>query len=791
MKTRLRRAGGHGGGIGRLSVRFILGLALALPLRPEAGNLLQRGDFEGAELISGAAPAQPGVWIAYVPRDSRGAFSLDPEGHKGICARYKNSGPGSHNLHLDQLFEVQPQTIYELRAWVRADTNLRPLCSISTMAWKPLAAVALVPDGSWQETRLVFDSHTNTRLRLEWFGGAEGRRYTGVAGISRLDDVSLRPLASVPAALAHALTWSKPANDERLTPATGQDPIGSPLPLRPMRVSNGVLQYVDGGEVALWGLNFQTALSWEHVVRLAYVGIPATAEALKRVTEVNFEHLKYLGAGIIRLHLLPADFSDGEGQIVDSVYLDILDFILAKCHERGIYAYLTLVNEMNTAFLPGSFMAGRKDRKEWFFDEHLTTQMRRYLRGMLERRNRYTGRVYAQDPALAVIELVNEPEYPDPAALGSNPRLARARERFDAWCREQGVAAWPASAFPAWRYEQLRAWLQETVATVRATGARQPIAWNLNWPRFIAGQEDVFQAVADSPIDAISFCLYPGQDDCPSPFWKYPSTNLGGKNFLPFLRQQGEEYERLGWALGKRFAGQAKLVYEFETFYNQSAYLYPAMAALFRSLGVQAAMMWNYGLSPLAEYAGGTHYLNLECTPRKALSFRVASHVFYDTARYQPLPADTGGEWVAERWAVSFPRDLSAFCDGQRLAHAGPLADWPFRTLPAGLASLCGIGSSPRVSYEGSGAWFLELSPAGGDLVIFPDVVMRSPFERIEKSSPTIKVELHSERTHPFTLRDFRLKSAARVEGDAVTPVPLHGQAFDVRAGQYRLEPQR
>ena len=42
------------------------------------------------------------------------------------------------------------------------------------------------------------------------------------------------------------------------------------------------------------------------------------------------------------------------------------------------------------------------------------------------------------------------------------------------------------------------------------------------------------------------------------------------------------------------YAGKAKTVYEFETFFNQSAYFYPIQAQYFRALGVQCASMWTY-----------------------------------------------------------------------------------------------------------------------------------------------------------------------------------------------------
>ena len=49
-----------------------------------------------------------------------------------------------------------------------------------------------------------------------------------------------------------------------------------------------------------------------------------------------------------------------------------------------------------------------------------------------------------------------------------------------------------------------------------------------------------------------------------------------------------------GWAISDDFIGKAKIVYEFETFFNQSAYIYPIQALYFRALGAQAANMWTY-----------------------------------------------------------------------------------------------------------------------------------------------------------------------------------------------------
>ena len=218
--------------------------------------------------------------------------------------------------------------------------------------------------------------------------------------------------------------------------------------------------------------------------------------------------------------------------------------------------------------------------------------------------------------------------------MATDPKLAAYRQAFDQWRVARGLTE-PGPVFRTWRYEIVKAYLARLCAAVRATGARQPIVWNLNWPGFVGEHEDVFQATADSPVDAVSFCCYPGQAGLPQDYWNHP-VDLSGTNYLPYVRDCYTDYRLLRWVLGTRFAHKAKVVYEFETFYNQSIYLYPALARLYRGLGAQMAQMWQYTLSPVAEYAGGSHYLNLLCTPAKAVSIALAGQVFASTPRGTP-----------------------------------------------------------------------------------------------------------------------------------------------------------
>lgn len=164
-------------------------------------------------------------------------------------------------------------------------------------------------------------------------------------------------------------------------------------------------------------------------------------------------------------------------------------------------------------------------------------------------------------------------------------------------------------------------------------------------------------------------------------------------------------------AAGKAVQGEkASIVYEYETWHNQSTYLYPAMAKYFRAQGAQVATMWTYYLYDNRE--GGlsrnhSHNLNMVTTPRKAASFLIAGQVFKNTPRYVPYETT---EDEADRFgnaALSFSLDLSAYADEEQLIHTGDLKN-DFIELPRIPKRIAGYSSSPFVQYEGKGMYFLK-----------------------------------------------------------------------------------
>lgn len=528
-----------------------------------------------------------------------------------------------------------------------------------------------------------------------------------------------------------------------------------------IQTRDGVLYFEDGSEVNLWGVNFQPSLSFEHASRMHNQGVlmPLNSRDLKKVTDESFDQIQTLGSELIRIHLAPADFTDAAGNLQETFWLDMLDYVLAKAQCRGIYVYLTFLNHLDhdgTQFPPNpESFAMAFEREEWMTEAAAVDATENCIRQLLNRRNPYNGLFYKNNPALALLEPINEPAY----------------LWFEEWQKENDGGT--REEFKTWRYQNTLTYLNRMVRVLREEGMEQPIVWNCGWSRLIQGREDVYQAIADSAVDVVSFCCYPGQDDLKNPFWKYPE-NLSTNNYLPYLKQC-EQDDWLGWLRRDAFADKAKVVYEYETMCNQSAYMYPAMAKLFRDLGAQVAAQWTYGLSGYAEYLGGTHVFNLKTTPRKAAAFMVAKQQFKDEQT----------TWSYES------RSCSVFHSGT-LIYSGKVG----ASAPGGPQTIIGIGGSEFVSYDGTGLYFVE--PCENDallITIMPDSEFIRP-HWFECHTGDRVVKLDSETAHVFELNlpDFGKtgwlyrKNGTRWE----LQQKLDGAVrFDAFPGEYLLEKEK
>ncbi len=773
--------------VAKLMFLFCVATASAGAAEP---NLVADGDFDRKQLRL-VRTQEPGEWIVrgLTERDIEVKIA-DGAGRNGTRGlRYHRTVNSKANVHADQTVPVHKNTIYEVSAFVRWEGNLRPILAVARMDWKTLGLVVCEGGKDWTEVRFAFNSYDNERVRLEWFAGATGELYTAAPGTSWLDDVSLRAIARPPESLRTAFDVARPKPDREIPVARRRGgAVGNPKPLRPIICRDGVLRYKDGGEVALWGVNVQTALSWEYNGRLKPSGVPLEVSVLKQITEQNLDQLELMGAQVIRAHLLPADFTDAEGNLRDTIFLDVLDHLIAQCRQRGIYVYMTLVNDMKSYHCPDSFMVGQDERK-WLFDETFVARMEHYIQALLKHRNRYTGTAYCDETAIAVFEVMNEPRYLSYSDIAANADCAAYRQAFDQWCAARGIKEYHSTYFRAYRYELVRCVVDRLAEAIRGTGSRKPVVWNLNWPQMILEHEDVFQALADSTVDAVSFCCYPGQRDVPSPYWNHP-MDLSSRNYLPYLRDCYAKYEQLRWLLGERFACKAKVTYEFETFYNTTGHLYPVMARLFRALGSQMAMVWQYTLTPAATYCTGSHYLNLEGSPQKAVSFAVAARAFGEMPRHVAYDTEAKTAMALGHWSASFDRNLSVFSDERSLIYSSSFEKSP---VPIGtqVRELIGSGSSPLASYEGTGAYFLRVEGNHIDLQIMPDVSYLRPLWSGRGRAPHRPAcKFDTQTRHRFSLHLPSWEGKLKVQslsGTAAESSATTNGTFEITPGRHRI----
>ena len=349
--------------------------------------------------------------------------------------------------------------------------------------------------------------------------------------------------------------------------------------------SQGVLRWQDtGDEVALFGVNYYTPF-WHNYPDLQEIGA-----SHKQVIDQDVLHFARMNLDALRLHVFDREVSDQEGNLLANEHLDLLDYLIARAKERGIYTVLTPIAWWA---VPGD-SPGFSTR--WTMHQMTTDPASRkpqttYLQQFVNHVNPYTGLAYKDDPAVVCLELINEPQYP--------------ADTSD---------------------QQVVDYINALADAVRETGCRKPIFYN-GWGQRLA-------AVERARVDGSSFG------------W-YPSGLVAGhslrRNFLPVVNVYGGSDVWNPSMRAEVIAHKAKIIYEFDAADIPGSYMYPAMARSFRAGGAQIAAQFQYDPLPLARFNQGwqTHFLNLVCAPQKAVSFVIAGAAFHRLPRlqdYGPYP---------------------------------------------------------------------------------------------------------------------------------------------------------
>lgn len=410
--------------------------------------------------------------------------------------------------------------------------------------------------------------------------------------------------------------------------------------------SNGVMRWCDdGSEVAVFGVNYYApfALDYRLVAELGFDH--------KKVIRDDVAQFRRLGLTAIRLHCFDREFSNREGGFVDNHHVELLDYLIAECASNGIYTILTPIAAWGGGKWTSSTngFAYPVGIKQLTSNRELWKAEARFEREFAEHVNRYTGRRYADDPCILAFELINEPGYPD------------------------GTTG-----------EQIAVFANTLLDGIRASGTRKPVFYSATWN----GRND---SIPFLRTDGVSGVYYVTGLDIGHALDGYQLCRVQGSSLKP----------------EPRLERTAKIIYEFDAADTPGAYMYPALARLFRSEGVQSATQFQYDTTVLGNRNSSyrTHYLNLIYTPEKAISMAIAAEVFRRTPRYAVFKADSR-EMIFPPFRVNAAHNLSEMVTETDLLYTAT----PMTVIhaPEKLRRVWGVGASAVAASSGNGCYFLD-----------------------------------------------------------------------------------
>lgn len=188
--------------------------------------------------------------------------------------------------------------------------------------------------------------------------------------------------------------------------------------------------------------------------RVRFLGVNIAAGAAfpdKKTAEKVAARLHKFGVNIVRFHHMDAPWakpnifenSDAGTRQLSKDSLERLDYFIAQLKKNGIYSNLNL--HVSRTYRESDGIADADKLPELgkvitYFLPHSLELQKEYARQLLTHKNGYTGKTYADDPAVAVVELNNENTLLGAAYDGGIDRLhathkAELQKQWNAWLK--------------------------------------------------------------------------------------------------------------------------------------------------------------------------------------------------------------------------------------------------------------------------------------------------------------------------------------------------------------------
>lgn len=493
---------------------------------------------------------------------------------------------------------------------------------------------------------------------------------------------------------------------------------------------NGVMRWSDTKqEASFYGVNY--TLPFAH----AYRAINYLGKNHKEAIDRDVYHFARLGFNAYRIHVWDVEISDAKGNLIENAHLDLLDYLIAKLKERNIRVLITTMTNFGNGYPERNQNTGAfsylYDKCKVHSDENAIVAQENYILQFIKHKNPYTKLSYIDDPYIIGFEINNEPCHSDTP-------------------------------------QQTEDYINRMLKAVKNAGNTKPVFYN------VSHNMEHVQAYYNTDIDGTTYQWYP---------IGLVAGHTRKGNFLPYV----DSYD-ISFSDAKGFDKKAKAVYEYDPADITYSYMYPVMARTFRSQGFQWITQFAYDPIDMAwsnsEYQ--THFLNLAYTPSKAISMKIASEVAYSVPmnkKYPKYPNDT----IFDSYRVSYAQDLSEMNTDEKFFYSNNTNSIPVNSEK--LESIAGVGSSPVVKYEGTGAYFLDKLENGvWRLEVMPDAVQISdPFEKASLKKEVVTIAWNAwniEIDLPDLGRDFKV--TAINHGNSLEGVS-NDIRFTVKSGVYLL----
>lgn len=427
-----------------------------------------------------------------------------------------------------------------------------------------------------------------------------------------------------------------------------------------------------GGEVRYFGTNY--TLPFAH----AYRAMERLGVDRKEAIDRDVYHLSRMGINAFRLHLWDAELADSIGNLLENDHLDLLDYLIARLEDRGISVILTVQTNFGNGYPERDTDTGAFTYDYDKCDIHAIpaaiSAQKRYVRGLVEHVNPYTGLSYADNRSIIALEVNNEP------------------------CHRTSP-------------EQVTEYINDMVKAIRKGGWEKPVLYN------VSHNMEMVQGYYDADIQGTTYQWYP---------IGLVSGHERKGNFLPYVDDYAIPFSNV-----RSFGDKAKIVYEFDPADMLQSYMFPAVARTFAREGFQWATQFAYDPIDMARFNTEyqTHYLNFAYTPQKAIGMKIATRVMENTparADIPKYPADT----IFGDVTVSYRRNLALLNSPEEYFYTSSVSVPPVAI--DSLHHIAGYGSSPAVGYQGRGAYLLDrVQPGLWRLELLPDVLFSAdPFEK-------------------------------------------------------------